>query len=94
MEWKPWMMEPERARAILEKWLAWPDEELDQCCLSEPMRLAIDELKALRAERAAVVAFLRKWVDAEPWSIGQQVALRDAAAAIERGEHVERVVGE
>ena len=50
-------MTPERAGDVLELWLKMTPEELDKVCLSEPARMAVDELRELRAlyeEKAAV----------------------------------------
>lgn len=51
----------------------------------------VEEVERLRgevtAERAAVVAWLREVADAPDTYTDEGIALRDASAAIERGEH-------
>ena len=51
----------------------------------------VEEVERLRGEvdreRAAVVAWLREVADAPETYIDEGIALRDASAAIERGEH-------
>ena len=51
----------------------------------------VEEVERLRdevaAERAAVVVWLREVADAPETYIDEGIALRDASAAIERGEH-------
>lgn len=56
-------MTPDRANAILDSWCAMSAELLDNACLSEPARLAIDELKMFRRRERLVQELARFVID-------------------------------
>ena len=71
-----------------EPWCSQHRVQLEQRVLADMTPQQRHDAAIRLEERAAVVRFLRAWMDAEPWSHGQQAALRDAANAIERGDHL------
>lgn len=53
-------MTPDRAKAILDSWCAMSPDLLDNVCLSDPARIALEELKRFRWRERLVKQLLEQ----------------------------------
>ena len=84
-------MTPERASDVLELWLKMTPEELDRVCLSEPARMAVDELRELRVlyeEKAAANVALRALLErVKRWLSDKSRSLESVASECSTVRH-------